>query len=58
MTIEEKIRDLIDDYIHQLDDIEEDLKEQRVNPYLSGKAGVYGKAIRDLQGILEADNEC
>ena len=53
MTIEERIRDLIDDYQHEIEILEEERRNARISPFLTGKIGVYGKVIKDLQSLLE-----
>ena len=53
----ERIEWLIDDYQRRVEDLEEDLKEQKVNMYLSGKLGVYAKVAQDLRDVLEEEDE-
>ena len=55
MIIEDKIKDLIDEYQHRMEELDEELKVHKRNPYLAGKIGVYNRVIDDLQGILEVD---
>ena len=53
----EGIEWLIDDYQRRVEDLEEDLREQKVNMYLSGKLGVYAKVVQDLRDVLEEGDE-
>jgi hypothetical protein len=56
MTTEEKIKSLIEDYQNEIEILEEEWRNAKVNAYLTGKVGVYGKVVKDLQGILEEDD--
>ena len=57
--IEGNIQWLIDQYQHNVETIQEDLREngfQMINHgYLTGKLGVYAKAVKDLEDLLNAD---
>lgn len=55
--VEERVKDLIEDYEQRIENMELDLREQKVNMYLSAKLGAYGKMVADLNDILEEKNE-
>lgn len=55
MTIEEKIKSLIEDYQNEIEVLEEEWRNLKVSPYLTGKVGVYGKVVKDLQDVLESE---
>lgn len=57
MTIEEKIKSLIEDYQNEIEILEEEWRNLKVSPYLTGKVGVYGKVVKDLQDVLENEDE-
>ena len=51
---------LIDDYQHEINEMEEDRMQEGVsvsNAFLTGKIGVYGKAVADLKDLLEGVEE-
>ena len=54
------IEELIDDYQHEINEMEEDRMREGVsvsNAFLTGKIGAYGKAIADLRELLEGVEE-
>ena len=55
MTIEEKIKSLIEDYQNEIEVLEEEWRNLKFSPYLIGKVGVYGKVVKDLQDVLESE---
>lgn len=54
--VEERIKDLIESYQNEIEVLEEEWRNAKVNAYLTGKVGVYGKVVKDLQGILEDED--
>lgn len=58
--LKENIQWLIDQYQHNVETIQEDLREngfQMINHgYLTGKLGVYAKAVKDLEDLLNAES--
>lgn len=53
LKVQEQIQDLIDEYQSQIEVLEEESMNIIHSPYLTGKIGVYGKAVKDLQALLE-----
>ena len=54
------IEELIDDYQHEINEMEEDRMREGVsvsNAFLTGKIGAYGKAVADLKDLLEGVEE-
>lgn len=55
-----QIRDLIEEYQHNIELLEEDRKDDKItisNAYRVAKIGVYTKVIMDLKAILEGEAE-
>ena len=57
MTIEEKIKSLIEDYQNEIEILEEEWRNLKISRILTGKVGVYGKVVKDLQDVLESEDE-
>lgn len=57
MTIEEKIKSLIEDYQNEIEVLEEEWRNLKISRILTGKVGVYGKVVKDLQDVLESEDE-
>ena len=54
--MQEKIKELIEEYSNIIDDLEEDRKHEGLtisNAYRTAKIGVFGKVIADLTALLE-----
>ena len=60
IKMRENIQSLIDEYQHKIELISEDLREGQMtsnNVYMKGRLGVYAKAVKDLEDLLNADEQ-
>lgn len=53
----ENIKWLIDQYTHELDEINTAMKENKGSPYLSGVERAYLRMVMDLRALLEEGEE-
>ena len=56
----ENIEWLIEQYQHEINELEEDRMQESVsvsNAYRTGKIGAYARVIADLKGLLESEEE-